>query len=450
METNINFIKLFCDENNILSSSKVSFLKRVTMNMIKPVTPFDKMFIDIDCKIGLTLKKKKEKEVPRIIEKIKKMCLPTRMKIENDHFTYIGHDMPIANIPDNINNLETACQWLYDNCSPVPHNSLGMIAANRNIIGLNVTHSCCDGTFIINLINAISNDIDFPENNSLQNAPESFEKEIAAATEYPEDCMIHPGLSRITPKDPHFTSQNGYLQYVKAVTPAKDLKCYDPKTGKPTRFTDAMYANICLTFAAYEGKLDKIGLLTDVNMRQFTKGEHGLEMGNSFAMIDIEARNVTVDTTVREIMKKTRSFYNERIKDGSIFGSFKHFHDEIDQTKIIPKAPALLSNIGIFNLRGPIEDMFLRDTTITKPDDFPRADFVHYAIKNGKRNDCCTILEFNQNKFSPREAQMIVNSVHYGLRNIDLDTSAGNAIEKLQKFQENFIKNEYPKYERKY
>ena len=415
--------------------------------MIKRLTNFDQLFFGCDNKVQIVLRIKQEKDIPKVIEKIKKILLPTRMRLEDNKYMLIGEDVPVASLPENINDLEEASKWITTNLAPDPKNSLGMVAANKNLVAMNVTHSACDGGFAVNMVNLIASDADVPEVNSLENVFDVFTKEIEEATAFPEDTMVHKGITRFNPRDKYFTTQNGITHYEKAQTPAKLLKCYDHAAGKPRGLTDALYANACLTCAAYDGKLDKIGLHTCVDLRKFVKGKWGLEKGNLFSVIDIVAENVTLDTTIREVMRKTRNYFNQRIKDNAQFGYFKHLNDKFDPSQIIYKARPSMSNLGLFKLGGPISDVFIKDSLIAPPDEYPRSDFIHYGIIDKDRNDCVTLFEYNQNQFSPREAKLLVNSVHYGLRNIELDDSCGKAIEKLTEFQKNYIKNEYPKYE---
>ena len=419
--------------------------------MIKKLTSFDQSFFDIDNKIQLVLKLRSKNDIPKVIDQIQKMCLPTRMKVENNSYMFIGEKVPIARLPDNLTDVEEASKWISEYLGPVPRNALGQIAANDNLVALSCTHSACDGAFMINMVNTIALDLDdVPENNALFNAADTFREEIKASTVYPEDTMVHRDVTRFMPKDRLFTRQTGYTHFERIKSRAQDLKCYDKKAGKPRGLTDALYANICLTCAAYEGKFDKIGLHTCVDMRKFINGKWGLEQGNLFSVVDVIAKDATLDTTIRDVMRQTREYFNQRINDGAQFGFFKHFLDPLDRSKVINTARPSISNLGVFKLGGPLTDMYIKDNLTVSPNDYIRSDFVHYGIICGDRNEVVTQFGYNPNLISKREGQLFLHSVHYGLKNLDLDTTCGEAMEKLMEYQQKFIKTEFPKYEYQY
>ena len=418
--------------------------------MIRAANDFDKIFHFAEVKVQLVLHCNKEENVPQVIEKMKKICLPLRMKYVDDAYFWNEEEPPVVQIPNDITKIEDVARWVTINCNPYPKSSLGVISANKNYVAANVTHACWDGKVMIDAVNAIVNDLDVPEMKKFYNSMNTFPEEIAQAEAYPETDITHKGLTRFTSKDNFFKTQSHSLQFCTIKTPVNQLKCYDPVEKKPRGLTDVLYTTICLSCAAYEGKLDKIGLNTCVDLRKFIPYKYGWERQNVYSSVDIVAKNVTLDTTIKEIMQKTREAYNQRIKEKAHFGYFKHLNDQPDFSKQIKKIRPSLSNLGIFPIGGPIDDILVKDTCLLDPNGYFGADFVSCRIRGCGKNDIYTVFEYGQQDLSPREAQLLLNSVDFALRNLDLDLSCGQAIEKLQEFQQNFIKNEYPKFEYQY
>ena len=418
--------------------------------MFRAANDFDKIFLLGEVKVQLVLHCKDKENVPNVVEKLKKLCLPLRMKFIDDAYFWNDGEPPVAQIPNNLTKIEDVARWVTVNCNPFPKSSLGIISANNNYVAANVTHACWDGKIIIDIVNAIVNDIEVPEIKTFYNSMNIFPEEIAKAEAFPESEITHKGLTRFTSKDKFFKAQNHINQFYTIKTPVNQLKCYDPILKRPRGLTDALYANICLSCAAYEGKLDKIGINSCVDLRKFIPYKcNQWELQNVFSSIDIVAKDVTLDTTIRELMRKTRDAYNQRIKENAHFGFFKHLNDEPDFSKQIKKIRPAVSNLGIFPIGGPIDDILVKDICLLDPNGYYGAEFESYGIRGCGRNDVFTVLEYGQQDLSRREASLLLDSVDFALRNLDLDLSCGKAIEKLQEFQQNYIKNEYPKFEYK-
>ena len=415
--------------------------------MIKKGNSYDKLFHGLDNNVQVVMHVKNEENIPKIINKLKKLCLPLRLKYVDDTYFWNESEPPVVKIPDNITNIVDVSRWVTINSNPFPKTSLGVLAANKNFIAANASHALWDGKVMISVVDAIVNDIDIPEIDQFYNCVDTFPEEIAQAEAYPESDLTHKGLTRFTSKDKFFKTANNNSQFCVIRTPVKELKCYDPILKRPTGLTDVLYTNICLACSAYEGKLDKIGLASCVDLRKFIPYPYGFERHNVFSSIDIVAKDVTLNTTIREVMKKTRDAYNQRINEKAHFGYLKHLNDQVDLRKQINKFRPSLSNFGIFTIGGPIDDLFVKNSIIYGQNIYYGADFLYYGIKGNGKDDICTVFEYLQHSLSRREADLLLNSLVFGLKNLDLDLTCGEAIERLQEFQHNYIKNEYPKYE---
>ena len=415
--------------------------------MIKAGNKFDFPFIYLENKVQLVLKCKTKKDVPKVIEKLEKLCLPLRMKFVDNAYWPNNQQMPVAAIPKELTKMDEIASWMISNCSPSPDTSLALLAANNNYVAANVAHSLWDGRVLLDVVNSISQNIDIKPITTFSNSMDTFAKEIEETDSCPENELTNPNLTHFTSKDKFFKSQNNRPQYLYSLIPVSSLACYDSINKKPRGLTDAFYANICLACNAYEGKIDKFGIMTCVDIRKFIPHPYGFEQQNVFSYFDIIANNVTPQTTIREVMKQTRDCFNQRIKEKAHFGWLKHMYDEVDQKKNINKMRPLLSNFGIFELGGPIVDVFARDTTRYEEDGYKSVDFLSYGIRGNGRNDICNLLEYSQKDISCREANLLLSSVNYGLQNFDINTTCEEAINRLKEFQANYIKNEYPKFE---
>ena len=414
--------------------------------MIKKGNSYDKLFHGLDNNVQVVMHVKNEENIPKIINKLKKLCLPLRLKYVDDTYFWNESEPPVVKIPDNVTNIIDVSRWVTINSNPFPKTSLGVLAANKNIVAVSVSHALWDGRMMLNVAEAMVNDIEIPEITTFYNSFHTFPDEIRKSEAYPESDITHQGLTRFTSKDNFFKAVRNEPQSCTIKIPAKDLKIYDPAAQKPRGLTDALYANICFSCAAYEGKLDKIGINTVVDLRKYIPFKYGLERSTLFSMVDIVAEGVTTDTTIKEVMRKTRECFNQKIKDGVHFGFLKHFNDEPDMSKQIKKFRPFLSNMGIFPIGGMIDDIMIKDSNTLGPETYYGVDFGSYSVRGLGRNDIFTFIEYNQQDLSRREAELLLKSVDFGLRNLDINLTCGQALERIKEFQQNYIKTEYPKY----
>ena len=412
--------------------------------MHKALNAAEDYHVKMEITVVFGLKCKSPKFVPNVIEKIKKLCLSTKLKVDNGNFVFTNEEIPVFRIPNGFKDVKEATNYVSIHHSPNPKYSLATICANDDTVIINSSHACTDGVYMLNLYNTIRDDIECESPKAIYNMFDLYKDQIEAAEPYTSIDFINPKLTRFTSKDEKLTTMYAYSSRRCVKSKVRDMKCFDRKLQKPVGLTDALYAYHILSASAYEKKLDKCGVSTCVNLRPYLKTKDTFENTNQFSMIDIVANDVTYDTTIRELMKKTRESYQNHLQKGTIFGCQKPSNEPFDITKIIPGVRVGVSNVGQFKLGGPFDDVYIERTA--RNQGIPRVDIIHFSVIGENRNDLYSQYDFQYDTLTPREIDLLGNSLVYGLENIDLDESCGSALEKIINFQEKFIKTEYPKY----
>lgn len=137
--------------------------------------------------------------------------------------------------------------------------------------------------------------------------------------------------------------------------------------------------------------------------------------------------------------------FNKSLSQGKHFGYLKKYEDKPNLKKVIPGTFFVLTNVGQFRLGGPFDDVNLSSSGDASR--FLSAiSILHFAKINDKKNEAHSRLSYQSSCMSKREADLILNSIHYGLENIGLDKSIAEAIEMIKDFQKNFIKTKYDNY----
>ena len=415
--------------------------------MIKSLSPYDKMFVAANQYMQLAMHVKNESFFDDTLEKLKKIAIGTQLKLIDNKVHMEEMDIPVFKIPDEVNSLQKACQYMYVNCTRPKDESLASIGINRknNTIVLNSHHLCTDGGACVDIYNGIKDNVGIVKPKKLENVFDVFKDIIPKATDYPKIDINNPELIRYNPRDkgPHTTIP--FTQKVYTKSNAFDFKCYNKKTGKMHGLTDALYTNMMLTASALNGSFSKFGVKTMINMRPYMNRKATFENGAVLSKITLEPKNVTPDTTVQELMNKYRAEFNDCLKKGVHYGYLKHYEDKPDLENVIPGTFMILTNVGQLRLGGPFDDVFI-DVHCHPVEQFVASSNMHFAVIDENKNDAISSYSYSPFKMSEREATMMLKSIHYGLENIDLDKTLAEALEMVKEYQKNFIKYEYPKY----
>lgn len=415
--------------------------------IIRPLTIYDNFYISTNSHIQLAMRCKKESYIERVLHNLKKMAVGTRLRIENGHLIIENREIPVYRLPNSIRTPYEATNYVALNHVSNPSISLATISANDSIVAINSHHLCFDGGIALEIFNGLRDNIDVKLPQKVENIFDVFSIEIEKAKHWSMIDAINPELTRVRPRDKIGLFQKNSRSITTTFSDTKNLKCYNEKTEKVHMLTDALYAQIILASSAFEGAFKAAGVKTMINMRPFIKDDKNpWENGVSLSKITVNANDATFDTTVGNLMNMFRNDFNKSLKEGKHFGYLKKYHEKPPKNKkIIPGTFFVLSNVGQFKLGGPFDDVHLR-TSGGASDYFPSISFLHFAKIGENKNQAFSSFSYQPSKMTKREADLLLNSVHYGLENVSLNITMAEAIDKIKDFQNEFVDNKYNDY----
>ena len=412
--------------------------------MITKASTYDKWFIQSDQFLQFALHVKDSSLINPIVEKFKKLAIGTRLKL--DGYNFVPHEQceEVFRLPDGFKNLREAALYMELHHTPEVSRTLATIGVNSDTIVLNSHHAISDGGCLINMFNTIRDNLDFDIPYTLHNGVEIFKEKSDKATLIPVNDINNATLTRFFTKDPAFLSSYPFFHRTYNKSNIEDLQCYNKELKRPTGLTDALYAQLILSASAYEGKFKEVGVKTIMNLRPYMKTNPTFENGCVMSIVPINA-DVSLKSTVGELMKKTRENYNMHLKLKTYFGFLKGLDIEPDVNKQVPGMMLLLTNLGQFQLGGPFDDVWVQCSS-TNQGLSHQLTLVQFGINGEGRNETVSEIMYTPNQLSLREANLFSNSIHYGLKNIKLNDTIEVALDKMTKFQQNYIKNEFPKF----
>ena len=421
-------------------------------SVIKKLNLYDKLFISSNSFMHLAMHLSDPSKTGTMIDKIHKLMIGSRSKVDGDNLISVANDPVVVKIPDNISTLHESINYMIDNHIPNTSNRLVCIGASKNTIVINANHMVSDGGFLKDLFETLRDDKEFKVPHDMKTTLDLFEEDCDKVFDIPIDHSFNPNLTRLFPKDAEMTRYRGCVSTSIASADVSSYKCYDIKSSKPRMFSDALYASVIFAISAYTNDFSRQGIKTVLDMRNYLNStKNRFELGDLYSNLAITA-HVNVDSNVFDLMKQTRASYESQIKNKMQFGFLKKiFHPEISSNpasaKPIPGAIVGVSNVGVFKLGGIIDDVAI-DVSYDAGKSFDPFFVTQYSVLDttNKKNRSTILGKHKLNTFSEREAALLTQSILFGLKNIDINSSCGEALDKMKDFQNKFIKEEYPKY----
>jgi hypothetical protein len=140
--------------------------------------------------------------------------------------------------------------------------------------------------------------------------------------------------------------------------PSPTLKCYNPKTKRFVRLTDALWRTAILTGLALNPAQKGIGCSTWVSVREYIKEG---DTGNLIAPLTIRADGISMDATVQDLDDALRRDFKDKMKKKKFLNALKATLGAMP----VPRVRASFfdcSNVGYFETGGPFTDFWLEQT----------------------------------------------------------------------------------------
>ena len=414
-------------------------------NVIKTLNFIDKIFINTNQYMHLALHLSDSSKTGMMIDKIHKLMIGSHSRVDGDNVVRVDTEPLTVKIPDNFKTLHESIEFMKDKHLPNINNRLVCVGANKNTIVINAHHMFSDGGFLKNLFETLRDDKNADAPQKIETTLDVFGKDIEEAKSFPIDISVNPALTRLFTKDHQLTGYNANGRTSIASGDVSSFKCFDMKAGKPRMFTDALYASTIFTVSAYTNNFSSQGVGTVLDMRRYLNvPKNTFELGDLYSSLSITG-HANIDTKVIDLMKQTRASFESQIKNRVHFGFLKKMLNPVMPENPIPGGLVSISNVGVFKLGGSIDDVAL-DVSFDTRNKFESYFLTQYSVVDKKKNRSVLLGKYPLSYMSEREADLLTQSILFCLKNIDMNATCGEALEKTKDFQNKFIKEEYPKY----
>ncbi|OHT01728.1 hypothetical protein TRFO_31338 [Tritrichomonas foetus] len=394
-------------------------------------SPFEIAFTSAHSHIQLAVEIEESNKVTHLLDQIQQNYIPLNIYDKGDELHYKKGCSPFIQMPNTIKNCEDACNWIFDHKHP-DEIGLSSLAYNDKFIALTTNHMISDGGLYKSVVELLQNDstlkysspLPLPPDEAFYNDINNINKDVYAV--YPE--TLSNVVSKYEKPSKKYGEECRYK--IDVIDLNKLLSKGNNQKEKPSfNITDKLWTSLLLSMAAYNGKIDRFGMATCIDMRSRTN--LALTWSNCcFYTILSHKAPVIPNQTVKDIAQALRKDMQKRLENGEMPSYLKINECYYDNKGL----SAEVSNVGTMVLKKPIKDAWMQ-IRFNEKSNPSVISLLTFGVKNEKRNDLILRLRYTQCRMRDEEADVILNAIKHSIMNIPLDTKVEDAFDELRKFQ---------------
>ncbi|OHT08176.1 hypothetical protein TRFO_23382 [Tritrichomonas foetus] len=390
-------------------------------------SPFEDIgFSDTVTHIQLAVKIDEPKIVPELVNQIKRNFLPLNIYETKEELIYKKGCSPILQLPNNIKDCKSACDWIYENRQL---ESVGMatLAHNNEYIALTANHMIGDGGLLKSVIDLLQNQTQLKYSSPLPIAPDeamyedlvNLDKNVLSV--YPEQ------LTNVVSKFKPSEKIGEECRYA--------LDQIDVNKLTEGNLTDKLWTALLLSMAAYNGKINRWGIATCIDMRPRTN--LALTWSNCcFFSILSHTAPVLQNQTVGDVANALRKDMQRRLNNNEM-SSFLRISESYYENEGLS---AEISNVGSVELRKPLTDAWMQ-IRFNEKNNPSVLSLLTFGIKDQTRNDLILRLRYPPCRMKDEEADVILKGIKHSVYNIPQNTKVQDALDELKKFEAQYAKS---------
>ncbi|OHT06705.1 hypothetical protein TRFO_25165 [Tritrichomonas foetus] len=393
--------------------------------------------------IEFAIKLDNPKSLSKVLNNFQKVFMGLRLKVIDQHY----HEAPQAQViklPQYIQSVRTACDWMFKNHSLPIDQRLASIAANDSIVVINTNHNCGDSGFILKALkHCLDDDLGFTDHKCPISESAGFKNEIERAEKVKPPIFPYNECTSIVydKNDPHFDTDNLPPEVIETAIPAEQLACYDFKLKRPKGLTEHIWIATTINLAAMALKTrgkQHLALPIIIDERKFADDPKKIDWSYTNCVTAAHIRACPKDNdTIQDIGKQFRKDLERIGKDGYFYwinnGNFSGnpYHGY-----------AMSSSIGAINIKKPIIDFHIQSRPMCSPEVKISPDMMagglnifSYSLVTPTKN----VFYPTMNSIPSTTTQKVKHALHQGflhfMKDIPVDTKYNEALAELENFQ---------------
>jgi len=407
--------------------------------------------------VQMAIKFRDAKDIPKAIENYKKVFIGTRLCVQDNHFYKVLKPFKVDKLPNWIQECKSAAEWIFEQNTPDISNIMTTIACNDDIIAVNAHHTVAGGGF---LLKAAEHSLDA----NILNGHEPYScptpNDIAHGKFVDEACKkIDKVLNfqdsipiRIDQTDPHLDLQKKCSELIipKNID-IKELQCYNKQKKRPEKINENLWTSYLLSIAAYDhskpnetctftdSQIIKFitpfvtTLITDLSkLSHFDKSKIDWSYCSQVAMASFGVKP-SLSMSLKQVGALLRKEFDRTDRDGEILAVVKK--------GIFNPNPNYLygatSSMGVFQLKPYMKDAYFNSTnSLHTPDHY--LFMLTYTVVKPNRTEFRTSVRYAPSTITTKVAKTILESTHYAMSKIPLDTTLRDSFNEIVRFQRGF------------
>ncbi|KAK8845985.1 hypothetical protein M9Y10_020923 [Tritrichomonas musculus] len=408
----------------------------------RKLNPFEKSCLTSDEFILFSLEVENPTFIPSIVNNLKKAIYAFNYKIQGDELIYTPGEIEVHSLPKHIKTCQTSSLYCDEHLLNKYSNGLAAIAANDRIITVTVSHMLYDGGFFVDLYNHLFDDPNHsyyfqsdPERFVTYKLRDMFTEELKRKNLnflYQQHLSNYKSLQSIPFSATIDADAAGNPRCVSHICniPAKDLHFSKSKMS----LSDMYWTMLPLTCMAFnDSGIEDLGILTCVDMRKFYGSQKVNRLvGLNFIELFLSIGGVDPKMTVRQVGQMFRNKFNEMRNDGTFYGALLNMDNGYPSIK--NRLLAEISNVGRFEAKKPISDVFIQQSLNSKDAEWI-AGFSSFSRDVHGENTVTIRLERAQTALNNLDGEIMTQSFVHSMRDIPPDVSILKAYDEIRSFQ---------------
>ena len=399
------------------------------MNSIRKLSAFEVCPIRCDVYVQLAMKFATRQETKEAAEILLEKAMGTRCASDGKHVYKVNEKLSIMEIP-NFENIHDAAVFATTKTTPKQSVALANVCMNDNTVVLNSNHICSDGGYLMELNKLILGKSKMSDNHMpYPISPEkSFADEIISTWGVPNNNSTEFNFDKNKFRAP---KKGELASHYRFIAPYKTLVGFDPRKNKVDDITNRLWSSVVMTASAFNGKIDKFGTFTCVNLRPYLKNP-SFDHTDTFSKIAQTVPMTDWNEPISSVCKRFRKQFEAHRED--LYRNLKTF--SIDDPPY-ENVGCELSNVGTFYAKGPIKDVYA-GLSMKTDSCLGEICLLTYTIEREKEKECVGQVRYPSSRVSHKDGAMISESMKYFLQNIPLTATVKQAVDELREFQRKY------------
>lgn len=381
--------------------------------------------------VQLAVRLSHPKHVPVIVEKLQKAVIGLQVCTTATDFVYKPQNVPVCTIPNGLS-MEQSCRYMFENYTPDFSQRVANIGASDDAVVLSCGHICADGAFLVQVLDSLTNpNADLSHESLPMSIEQLLGDNLTRNKIHVPHFYVDETVTRVMPRR-EVKENFKNAEHIIMECPIETLQCYS--NGKVHGLTDSIWACLIASAWAFNGRIDRAGVATCIDLRQFQKPlKSPLSVCLHYSNIDVSAE-VFPNMTLKDLGRRMRDDMLDKIRRGFHIGFLQGITKD-PGGEPLPGIGLEMSNIGQLHVKPPIVDAFIKSSVADACGD-PLISFSNFSVVTNHTNTFHANVRYRQTLIDRREVAQVSQGALFAMQKLQPTLTITDAVKIIRAYQD--------------